>query len=73
MFQQAGSGISGANFAVADTGSVVMVENEGNIRLSTTAPRVHIALVGIEKLIPRSSGSGRISEAPGAHRHRPEA
>jgi L-lactate dehydrogenase complex protein LldF len=46
-------GLSGANFAVAETGTVVLVENEGNIRFTTTAPRVHVALVGIEKLIPR--------------------
>ena len=52
-FGEAQVGISGANFAVADTGSVVVVENEGNIRFSSTAPPVHIALVGLEKLIPR--------------------
>jgi L-lactate dehydrogenase complex protein LldF len=53
VFAQAKVGISGANFAVAETGSVVVVENEGNIRFSTTAPPVHIALVGMEKLVPR--------------------
>jgi L-lactate dehydrogenase complex protein LldF len=53
MFAKAGVGLSGANFAVAETGSVVTIENEGNIRLCTTAPRIHIALVGIEKIIPR--------------------
>jgi L-lactate dehydrogenase complex protein LldF len=53
MFQKAGVGVSGANFAVAETGTVVTIENEGNIRMCTTVPRVHIALVGIEKLIPR--------------------
>jgi len=58
MFQTAGVGVSGANFAVAETGTVVTVENEGNIRLCTTVPRVHIALVGIEKLIPRLSDLG---------------
>jgi L-lactate dehydrogenase complex protein LldF len=52
-FQKAGMGVSGANFAVAETGTIVVVENEGNIRFSTTAPRVHVALVGIEKLITR--------------------
>ena len=52
-FASAAMGLSGANFAVAETGTVVVIENEGNIRLSTTAPRVHVALVGIEKLIPR--------------------
>jgi len=53
MFAKACLGISGANFAVAETGSLVVLENEGNIRFSTTAPRVHLALVGVEKLIPR--------------------
>ncbi|QNL50082.1 iron-sulfur cluster-binding protein [Olivibacter sp. SDN3] len=45
-------GITGANFLIADTGSIAITENEGNARLSTTFPRVHIAVVGIEKLIP---------------------
>ncbi len=58
MFKKAGVGVSGANFAIAETGTVVVIENEGNIRLSTTAPRVHIALVGIEKLIPRQGDLG---------------
>lgn len=53
VFAGAEVGVSGANFAVAETGSIVTVENEGNIRFSTTTPRVHVALVGIEKLIPR--------------------
>ncbi|MDE3180626.1 MAG: iron-sulfur cluster-binding protein [Acidobacteriota bacterium] len=52
-FSRAGLGLSGANFAVASSGAIVLVENEGNIRLCTTAPRIHIALVGIEKIIPR--------------------
>ena len=57
-FAKAGVGMSGANFAVAETGSVVTIENEGNIRFSTTAPRVHIALIGIEKIIPRFDDLG---------------
>jgi L-lactate dehydrogenase complex protein LldF len=52
-FARAAVGLSGANFAVAESGTIVLVENEGNIRFSTTAPRIHIALVGIEKIIPR--------------------
>src|SRR5881409_2432598 len=52
-FLQADLGITGANFAVAETGTVVLVTNEGNARLTTTCPRVHVALVGIEKVIPR--------------------
>jgi L-lactate dehydrogenase complex protein LldF len=53
MFAKAEMGLSGANFAVAETGTVVLVENEGNIRFCTTAPRVHVALIGIEKILPR--------------------
>ena len=49
---QAGLGISGANFALARTGAIVILENEGNARFSTTFPRVHVAVVGIEKVIP---------------------
>ncbi|PYS80157.1 MAG: (Fe-S)-binding protein [Acidobacteria bacterium] len=51
-FLSAGMGITGANFAVAETGTIVLVENEGNIRLSTQVPPVHVAVVGIEKVIP---------------------
>src|SRR5205807_8293318 len=52
-FHAADLGITGANFAVAETGTVVLITNEGNGRLTTTCPRVHVALVGIEKVIPR--------------------
>lgn len=45
-------GITGANFLVADTGSIAITENEGNARLTTTFPKVHIAIAGIEKVIP---------------------
>ncbi|MEH6308864.1 LutB/LldF family L-lactate oxidation iron-sulfur protein [Olivibacter sp. CPCC 100613] len=45
-------GITGANFLLADTGSIAITENEGNARLSTSFPKIHIAVVGIEKLIP---------------------
>jgi L-lactate dehydrogenase complex protein LldF len=54
-FLKADMGISGANFVVAETGTLALIENEGNIRLSTSAPRIHVALVGIEKLLPRFS------------------
>ena len=53
-FLEAGIGVSGANFLVADSGAVVIVENEGNARLSTSAPKIHIAIAGIEKVIPRA-------------------
>lgn len=54
-FLSADMGISGANFVIAESGAVVLVENEGNIRLTTSLPRVHVALAGIEKLIPRAA------------------
>lgn len=53
-FLAAGIGITGANFLVADSGAVVLVENEGNARLTSSAPKVHIAVAGIEKVIPRA-------------------
>ena len=52
-FAAADVGISGVNFAVAETGTIVIVENEGNIRLTSSLPRLHIAVMGIEKVIPR--------------------
>lgn len=52
-FLTADMGITGANFAVAETGSLVLVENEGNIRLTSQLPPIHVALVGREKIIPR--------------------
>ena len=54
-FINADMGITGGNFLVAETGTLALIENEGNIRLTTSLPRVHVALVGIEKLLPRMS------------------
>lgn len=51
-FVRADVGITGANFLVAETGSTVLVTNEGNGDLSATLPRVHIALAGLEKVVP---------------------
>jgi iron-sulfur cluster protein len=51
-FLEAGMGVSGANFAVADSGTIGLVTNEGNARLVTTLPPVHVALVGLDKLVP---------------------
>lgn len=51
-YLKADVGITGGNFLIADTGSIAVTENEGNGRLTTTFPKIHIALVGIEKLIP---------------------
>jgi L-lactate dehydrogenase complex protein LldF len=48
-------GVSGANFAVAETGHVVVVESEGNGRMCTTLPEVLVSVVGIEKVLPRFS------------------
>jgi L-lactate dehydrogenase complex protein LldF len=55
QFARAALGISGVNFAVAETGALLLLENEGNIRLTTSLPPVHVALMGIEKLVPRLS------------------
>ena len=57
-FVNAGMGISGVNLAVADTGSLCLVTNEGNGRLTTTLPRVHVALLGLERLVPTSADLG---------------
>jgi len=57
-FLSADIGISGANFLIADSGAIVLVENEGNARLTTSAPKIHIAVAGIEKLIPRAQDLG---------------
>ncbi len=51
-YLQADFGITGGNFMIAETGTVVICTNEGNGRLSTGLPRVHIAIVGIEKVVP---------------------
>ena len=51
-FLQADMGITGANFAVAETGTVVLVTNEGNGRMVTSLPRIHVAVMGMEKVIP---------------------
>ncbi|HJU12082.1 MAG TPA: LutB/LldF family L-lactate oxidation iron-sulfur protein [Candidatus Binataceae bacterium] len=53
MFLTAEMGITGVNFAIAETGTLVLVENEGNGRLSSTLPETMVALMGIEKVIPR--------------------
>jgi L-lactate dehydrogenase complex protein LldF len=51
-FINADMGISGVNFAVAETGSITTCTNEGNGRLSTTMPRIHVAMMGIERIVP---------------------
>ncbi len=52
-FAEADIGLSGVNFAIAETGTLCLVENEGNGRMCTTVPRVHIAITGIEKVIEK--------------------
>ncbi len=59
-FLEAEMGISGANFAIAESGTLGLVTNEGNMRLVTTLPRVHVALVGFDKLIPDLKSALRI-------------
>ena len=51
-FLSADMGISGGNFLIAETGSVALVTNEGNGRMVTTAPKIHVAITGIEKVLP---------------------
>jgi len=62
-FLQADMGISGGNMAVTETGSIVLVTNEGNARLVTSLPKIHIALVGIEKLVEKFADIAPILKA----------
>ncbi len=52
VFARADMSVTGVNFAVAESGSIALVTNEGNGRMSTTVPRVHVAVMGMEKIIP---------------------
>lgn len=52
-FATADAGITGGNFAIAETGSIVLISNEGNARLTVSLPKIQIAIVGIEKVIPK--------------------
>jgi len=61
-FLSADIGISGANMISADSGSILLVESEGNIRLSTQLPAVHIAISGIEKIVPSRKELGPFIE-----------
>ncbi|HEY7704283.1 MAG TPA: LutB/LldF family L-lactate oxidation iron-sulfur protein [Acidimicrobiia bacterium] len=62
IFLEADVGISGVNLGVASTGSIVTVTNEGNGRLVTTLPRVHIAVMGMERLVPGIAELGVVLE-----------
>ena len=61
-FLKADIGISGANIIAADEGTILLVESEGNIRLTTQLPAVHIAVAGIEKIIPGKKDLGTFIE-----------
>ena len=61
-FLEADIGISGVNFGVAESGSICLVTNEGNGRLTTTAPRVHVAVMGMERLVPSFRNLGVMLE-----------
>ncbi|MBT4143256.1 MAG: iron-sulfur cluster-binding protein [Chloroflexi bacterium] len=52
VFERADMSVTGVNFAVAESGSIALVTNEGNGRMSTTVPRVHVAVMGMEKIVP---------------------
>ena len=57
-FLGAQAGLTGVNFALADTGGIVVVTNEGNADMGTTLPRIHVASMGVEKVIPRAADLG---------------
>ncbi|HEX7842921.1 MAG TPA: lactate utilization protein B, partial [Kofleriaceae bacterium] len=57
-FLAAGAGLTGVNFAVAETGAVVVCTNEGNADMGTSLPPLHIACMGLEKLVPRERDLG---------------
>jgi iron-sulfur cluster protein len=61
-FLSADVGITGANLLAAEDGAILLVESEGNIRLTTQLPAIHIALAGIEKIIPRKKDFGLFIE-----------
>jgi L-lactate dehydrogenase complex protein LldF len=74
QFLSADVGITGVNMAVAETGSLVLVESEGNIRLSASLPRTHVALMGIEKVVRDWAGAAHLMQMlPLASHGRPAA
>ncbi|MEZ4612720.1 MAG: LUD domain-containing protein [Caldilineaceae bacterium] len=71
-FLGADMGISGCNFAIAETGTVCIVTNEGNGRMTSSMPRVYVAVMGIEKLVPTVEDDALLSvPGPLPQRHRP--
>ena len=55
-------GLSGGNVVAADTGTILLIENEGNIRMSTNVPPIHIALIGIDKIVPTFEDAIKVAE-----------
>ena len=62
IFLNADMGISGCNMAIADSGTVVLVTNEGNGRLTTTAPKVHVTVMGMERIVPTIADASAVLE-----------
>ena len=73
QFIAADAGISGANLIAADSGSLMLVESEGNIRMTYTLPPLHIAIAGIEKVVPSRTDFGTFIELLPQKRHRAAA
>lgn len=65
VFLKADMGITGVNFGVADSGSICICTNEGNGRLSTSLPRIHVAIMGMERLVPTAADLGIMLEVLG--------
>lgn len=59
-FLEADMGITGANFGIAENGAIGLVTNEGNARMVTTLPRIHVIIIGYEKLIPKITDASKI-------------
>ncbi len=70
-FLRARVAVSGANFAVAETGTVMVVESEGNGRMCLTLPEILITVMGIEKLVPDAGATSRSSCSSCRARRRP--
>jgi len=68
-FLDADMGITGVNFAVAESGTLSIVSNEGNVDLCTTLPRLHVALMGMERLVPSWDDLPVLLRVLHGHRH----
>ncbi len=67
LYQKAEIGVTGANFIISDIGAIAVTENEGNAIMSTSFPKVHIAIAGIEKVIPTMRDLGRFWPVLASH------